>query len=236
MSSTVHRLRSGDTIQIRTGAISGLGPQGPAGPSGSTGPAGPAGPTGERGEVGKVDESATHVTGTGQSVPASTNTLVTFGTVLADDLGAQVSTTNYKPGAGSFLVTAGVCFSKGSGTLTGGRIIRIRLAGTEIWAQAAQAFTVAGVTSSWLTISGGITITDPNAILDIQVWHSDAAALSLSPARLWITRVGPGGIGPVGPQGPIGATGATGATGAQGPAGTVGNNTTTFSQLAAGTG
>lgn len=236
MSSTIIRLRSGDQVQVRTGAVSGIGPQGPSGPTGSTGPEGPEGPQGPQGDTGHVDESATHCTNTAQSVPATTNTLVQFGTVVIDELSAQASTTNFKPGQGNFLVSAGVIFAKGSGTLSGGRVIRIRVDGAVVWEDARGVFSTAGVTSSGVTISGGVSITNPNSIIDIQVWHSDSVSLSLSPARIWITRVGPGPEGPVGPQGPMGPVGATGATGAQGPAGTVGNNTTTFAQLAAGTG
>lgn len=237
MTSTPIRLRSGDVVQVRTGAVAGLGPQGPAGPSGATGPDGPTGPTGDAGPMGAVIELWTHVTGTAQSVPASTNTLVNFPTVDVDELSAKQSDTNFVPGLGTFRVSTNIMFDKGSGTLSGGRIARFLLNGAATgWENSASSFSAAGVTKSALNLSGEIRISNSTDIITVQVWHNDAASLSLSPAKLTISRIGPGPSGPEGPQGPIGPVGATGATGAAGPAGTVGNNTTTFAQLAAGTG
>jgi len=237
MSSIAVRLRSGDTVQVRTGAVAGIGPQGPAGPSGSTGPEGPLGPTGDQGPTGAVVEHACLVSGTAQSVPATTNTLVNFPTVQVDELSAKQSDTNFVPGVGTFDVKVSIMFDKGAGTLSGGRVVRLLLNGAETgWENSGSAFSASGVAKSCLNLSATQRLENSNDILTVQVWHNDSASLALSPARLTITRVGPGPEGPAGPTGPIGPVGDTGATGAQGPAGTVGDNTTTFAQLAAGTG
>lgn len=236
MSSTVVRLRNGDSIQIRTGAVQGIGPQGPSGPSGPAGLTGPAGPTGDTGAMGEVAEHATLATGTGQSIAATTNTLVNFGTVVLDQMSAAQSVTNFVTGVGHFYVSASIMFDKGSGTLTGGRIVRILVDGVAVAEQSSTAISHASITKVGLTCNTGIQITNASSVITVQVWHSDAASQSLAPARLWITRVGPGVAGPAGEQGPQGPVGSTGATGAQGVAGTVGNNTTTFAMLAAGTG
>jgi collagen type I alpha len=236
MSSTPIRLRSGDVVQVRTGAVAGIGPQGPAGPAGATGPAGLSGPEGPAGAIGAVIEHATLVSGTAQSVPATTNTLVNFPTVEIDEMSAKASNTNFVPGVGTYQVSVSVMFDKGSGTLTGGRILRLLVNGVAKWESSAAAFTAAGVTKTAMALTALLRLTSSTDIITVQVWHNDAASLALSPAVLGLSRVGPGPQGPEGPTGPIGPVGNTGATGAPGPAGTVGNNTTTFAQLAAGTG
>jgi len=236
MSSTITRLRSGDQIQIRTGAVQGIGPQGPSGPTGGSGPEGPAGPQGAKGDTGFVSESAVLATsgGSPQSVAASTNTLVNFPTVVVDEMSAKQSDTNFRPGAGRYFVTAYVNFSKGT-AVTGARIIRILQNGAVVWANTLPNTATSTLTASELSVAGGLVLA-ANDIITVQVWHNDSVSLSLNPARLFISRTGPGPQGPEGPQGPQGPVGATGAAGAQGPAGTVGNNNTTFAQIAAGTG
>lgn len=186
--------------------------------------------------MGAVIEHATLVSGTAQSVPATTNTLVNFPTVTVDEMSAKQSSTNFVPGVGTFLVAVSVMFDKGAGTLSGGRILRLLLNGASVWESSAAAFTASGVVKTALTLTAVVRTTSSTDILTVQVWHNDAASLALTPAVMGITRVGPGPAGPEGPTGPQGPVGATGATGAAGPAGTVGNNTTTFAQLAAGTG
>lgn len=191
---------------------------------------------GDAGPVGAVQQLWTSVSGTAQSVAATTNTLANFPTVDVDELSAKQSSTNFVPGIGTYRVSVNVMFDKGSGTLSGGRIVRILLNGAMIWESSANSFSASGVTKSAVNVSGEVRIVNSTDIITVQVWHNDAASLSLSPVKMTITHIGPGPEGPEGPAGPQGPVGATGATGAAGPAGTVGNNTTTFAQLAAGTG
>lgn len=237
MSSQVIRLSSGDAIQLRTGPVSGIGPQGEVGPTGPVGPPGDPGPQGDVGPSGAVTEDATEVTSTAsqQSVASATSTLVTFGTVVRDDMNAQASTTNYRPGAGDYIVATTVTFSNGTGSLTGQRVLRIKVDGTTLAETTAPAVVQSGTSSSSISLFTGLRLTDPTSIITVEVWHNDAVTLSLK-SRMWLSRTGPGPQGVPGPQGAIGPVGATGAAGPKGNPGTVGSNVTTFAQLAAGTG
>src|SRR5688572_3203978 len=88
------RLSSGGQIQVRTGVLSGVGPQGPrglVGPPGADGAQGPAGQTGPMGVVAKMMSRA--VVSSTTSVTANTNTEVAFATVNYDDLGCFTSAT-----------------------------------------------------------------------------------------------------------------------------------------------
>lgn len=230
-TSQIIRLGNGDTVQIRTGAIQGIGPQGPTGPTGLPGQEGPAGPQGERGPIGYVDESALYAkSGTPyQSIPASTNTLVELSGTTLDDFASRQSLTTFKFPIGNYSVFAQATFSRASGTQAGARILRLLMGGDVQW-ETAQVNIGVGLTTS-VTLAGGLNVTNPDAEIALQVWHNDSETLGLNPAQLWISRVGAGVQGEQGEQGIQGPVGATGAQGPQGPAGTIGDHNTTFGAL-----
>lgn len=231
MSSQIIRLGNGDTIQVRTGTVQGVGPQGPTGPTGSAGPEGPQGEQGEQGEIGYVDESATFVQSTApyQSVAANVDTLIEFNDVIMDDFTSRQSVSTFKLPLGNYTFYVCVGFNRSSGTQEGSRILRALTNSDIQWATSCQGSELGSVT--YLTLSGALYITDPETEISFQVQHNDSVTLSLEPSKVWISRVGAGATGPEGPEGPQGPVGATGATGAAGPAGTIGDNNTTFGDI-----
>lgn len=231
--STV-RVTSGDTIQIRTGVLQGIGPQGPTGPTGPQGPQGPQGVAGDTGPMGSIGEFTTDVrSGAAQSIASNTDTLVAFDTVVIDDYSAVQSLTNLKPGVGNFYITAYVRISKqASVNATGARAIRILLDDQPISGNSMSA----PPTIAWDgQCTTGVHITNPDSIIKIQAFQNDGVTLQITSARVWLCRTGSGPRGIQGIQGPVGPIGPVGPAGPTGPAGTIGNNTTTFAAIAAGT-
>lgn len=235
MSSTVVRVATGDTIQIRTGVVQGIGPQGPVGPTGPVGPAGDPGPQGVAGPAGQVIENSFEaVLNTAQSVASGTNTLVAFDSVLTDEFSATQSQTNYKPGVGDFVVTAYVQITKRSNVVaTGSRTIRILKGGNVL---AAVSVAAPPTVAADLNISTAMRNLSPDDIIQVQVLQDEGATLQVLTARLWMSRTGPGPQGPKGDVGPKGDIGPAGPQGPKGASGTVGSNVTTFAALEAGTG
>jgi hypothetical protein len=234
VSSTV-RVSSGNTIQVRTGVLQGIGPVGPTGPAGPQGNIGLQGETGPAGPQGALGEFALDVrAGAAQSIATNTNTLVMYDTVIIDDYSAMQSATNFKPGAGNYYITAYTKITKQSGVnATGLRGLRILAGGVVV---GGNVFGAASTLETEISVNCGLRITDPNLIITIQAIQVEGVTLQLQNSRLWICRTGSGPQGVQGIQGPIGTIGPAGPAGPQGPAGTVGNNTTTFAQLEAGTG
>ena len=230
-SSQVIRLSSGDTIQVRTGTIQGIGPQGPAGPSGPAGPAGPQGESGERGSVGQVEESLLYAYAipTYQSLVISTDSLVTLAAEYADDYAARQSPNTFSLPVGNYTFSANATFVRSTGTQTGARILRLLVGGVVQW-EASQPVISVGTTTS-LSLSGGLFIETPGLAVALQAWHNDSVSILLNPAKLWISRVGAGLTGPQGATGLTGPQGATGAAGPAGPSGAIGNNNTTFGDI-----
>lgn len=231
------RIASGETIQIRTGILQGIGPVGPTGPTGPQGLQGLQGETGPAGPIGQLGEFATDVrSAAAQSIATATNTLVIFDTVVIDDYSAMQSSTNFKPGVGNYYIVAYVKFTKQVGNAVGARALRI-LTTTPTATVGGQSVTAAATIETELTVQTGLRITDPNTVISIQAYQVEGTTLQLAAgSRLWICRTGSGPQGIQGIQGVIGPIGPVGPAGPQGPAGTVGNNTTTFAQLEAGTG
>lgn len=231
MSSKIFRLGNGDTVQVRTGTIQGIGPQGPTGATGDTGPTGPAGTQGEKGDTGYVDESVTYATTQSpyQSIAATTDTLVETNNSIIDDFTARQSLTTFKLPVGMYVFHAGITFDRSTGTQTGDRVVRMLMASTVMWEQMVPCSSIGTTTS--VTLSGGLRVTDANAEIAVQVYHTDSVSLLINPGNVWFSRIGAGLQGPQGEQGETGATGATGAQGIQGPSGTIADNTTTFGAI-----
>lgn len=217
MSSNIVRLGSGEKILVRTGVLQGIGPEGPTGPQGLTGPPGEQGPQGERGLTGYVDDHCTIVTASAQSLPGQTPTVVAFDTVIVDELASQVSTSSYRPGVGTFYVSAWIKFANTDGSVTGERLVEILQAGTVISADRRVVLSTSAYTD--MTVAMGVRITNANDTIQIRAYSSDADTIQINAGRLWISPHGPGPQGPAGPAGPIGLPGATGIQGVPGPPG-----------------
>lgn len=227
-SAQVIRLTSGETIQIRTGVIQGIGPQGPIGPTGPAGAIGETGPQGPPGPMGAIEEFSSEYNLNTQSVGSGTPTLVQW-TVVRDDISAMVSSTNFQLPVGQYFISAWVQMTKQTSiNATGSRSIRILYNSAIVGARSSGA---PPTTVAELSVSTAINVTVGTQVLTVQVEQDEGASLALATGRLWISRVGPGTQGPAGIQGATGPAGPVGATGPIGPAGSVANNTTTYATL-----
>lgn len=228
MSSQVIRVSSGETIQVRTGVIQGIGPQGPVGPTGPQGETGPQGAQGVPGPTGAVIEFSTEVNALAQSIAsATTYTLVSFSQVVRDSLSSVQSNTNFALIAGEYQGTAYLSFSKQAGAAVNTRGVQVLYNGAVIAGQVVRA---APDLATDITVPFTVKSTVATQLLQVQAVQNEGATLSVT-GRLWISRIGPGPAGPAGPQGAQGQPGAVGATGPQGPSGTIANNTTTFAAI-----
>jgi collagen type VII alpha len=231
MSSSVVRVSSGDTIQIRTGVVQGIGPQGPTGPTGPPGQQGDLGPQGNEGPTGSVGEYVTLVRGSVQSIAAATNSLITFDQVVKDDYSAVQSVTNFKPGLGNYYVVASTSFTKQSSvSASGSRVIRVLVDDVVV---AGNSSSAAPSVPTELSVNVGVSITNVNSIIKIQAYQDEGGSvtLQLNNSRMWLCRTGSGPQGVQGPVGPIGPIGPVGPAGPTGPAGPGANSTTTFTLL-----
>lgn len=236
MSSQVIRVSSGETIQVRTGVIQGIGPQGPRGATGPRGEEGPQGPQGIPGPTGYVTDFSSRFLASNQSVSSTgvtsnlptTFTTMAFATVERDELNAQTSSTNYDVAAGDYQGTVYVRFEKQvSVNASGFRAVQVVYNGTVINSVIVPANTLVHtdicVPFEFRSVSSSHTF-------NVKVAHNEGVSLSVN-GNLWFNATGPGVQGPQGPAGPAGATGSTGAQGPVGPAGTIATNTTTFANI-----
>lgn len=227
MSSVIRRIGSGETLQIRTGVLQGIGPQGPVGPTGPQGPEGPQGPQGIPGPTGYVDESATEATGTG-TVSHNSAAYASFSTVTRDEAEVISSATTFALYPGGWQGTAWIRFIKRVGfDGAGSRRVEAVLGGTTV-----ASICVPASPDQDTDITLPFTVSPQiEQNLQIRIFQTEGATLSYS-GRIWISRIGAGERGPTGPEGPQGPPGPTGPQGPAGPAGTLGSGTT-FADLEA---
>lgn len=230
MSSTVIRVVSGETLQIRTGVMQGIGPQGPTGPTGPPGPQGERGEIGVQGETGYVSQESTLVTGGNQGVSANGNTLVSFSQVIHDDLSTQQSATNYQPGEGNYYLAAYVRFNHTSGSPVGHRTVEVLQGGQVVWADTRPVLPNTNFID--INVAGGVRVTGDD-LIQVRASSTDTNPVVIEASRLWISPHGPGTRGPQGPPGPLGPVGPTGIAGPIGPPGNPDGYGATFADLAA---
>jgi hypothetical protein len=206
----VVRLVNGGTIQVRTGALQGMGPIGPKGPSGPQGIDGPAGPVGEQGPIGQIlQKQGRAQVATANALAVNTDTLIGFGSVAYDDLSCFTSTTNITLNqAGDYQLSCWLRFDDAPSTA---REIWFMVGSTLIARKSAMAGTGApfylDLLYPYRAAAGEI----------VNVSARAGSATSVSLGNLVVTRIGSG------PQGPVGPTGPPGIQGAQGPQGIQGN-------------
>ena len=226
----VIRLNNGGVIQVRTGILQGVGPVGPRGLVGETGPAGPEGPQGETGPAGSISSylSSTKVGGT-TAVAADTDTLVSFGSVVVDELNAFDSATNISPNdPGTYQISAWVRFDLPANAGDGVR---------SLWLQSSVENTIARTQT--LAVVDDTTYLDiswphrtvQNEIINVYVRSGDDLSVGVSAGGVALVRIGSGPKGDTGAQGLTGPVGPAGPQGPQGPAGSGGGAYTTYGDL-----
>lgn len=228
--ANVVRLNNGGSIQVRTGVLQGIGPIGPRGLVGPTGPSGPTGPVGETGPMGAIQQYMSK-TKIGAAIPVGpdTDTIVTFGQVLYDDLGAFASATSVAPAeTGDYLISVWGQFSMPSNAGDGIRSLWLQSSteGTLIRAQ------LPAVTddSTYVNLSWPHRFESGESLA---VWCrvGDDVSVALSAGALTLLRVGSGPAGGPGPSGPPGPVGPAGPPGPQGPAGNASDGFNTYADL-----
>ena len=216
---SVIRLNSGGAIQVRTGVLQGVGPVGPQGVQGLKGDQGDPGPQGPTGPMGAITQFATTASNNAAvSLTTNTDTLVTFGNVSVDDLGAATSTTNFTiPVNGVFMVTAWVRFDLPANPGDSQRSVWI--SSTTRGTLARQQVLAVADEETYVQVTWP-GYYNQGEVLQIKARHSDDLAVGITQGSISIVRLGAGPAGPAGVQGPAGPVGPAGPTG---PAGAAGN-------------
>jgi collagen type II alpha len=220
----VVRLVNGGTIQVRTGALQGVGPIGPKGPSGPQGIDGPQGPIGEQGPIGQIlQKQGRAQVATANSLAVNTDTLVAFGSVAYDDLSCFTSTTNITLNqAGDYQLSCWLRFDDAASTA---REIWFMVGSTLIARKSAMAGTGApfylDLLYPYRAAAGEI----------VNVYARAGSATAVSMGNLVVTRIGSGPQGPVGPPGPQGLQGPQGPQGIQGNDGDANSGFTTYAEM-----
>lgn len=216
----VIRLASGDTVQIRSGVLQGLGPQGATGPQGIRGPQGEQGGPGEKGDVGYVDGFRTSGTiNSSQSVAISTWTILNY-TNTGDELGMWQGSNLSSADLTDVNISGWVRWANVADGGTGYRTVQIYNTTTATVLYETQVPAVySGSTSQGFNVS---VRANGGEIINVRVFHNDNEAVSVSAGAVNVYRQGSGprglqgnqgAIGPVGPQGPAGPTGPQGTAG-----------------------
>lgn len=220
------RLVSGGTIQVRTGALQGIGPQGPRGVAGPQGMDGPQGPVGEQGPIGQIlQKQARARVSTNQAVVASTDTLITFGSVDYDQMSVMYGSNLLLP-PNDYLLSAFVRFDDAAATAR------------EVWFQSAlggliaRRSAMAGFGAPWymdLSFPWKVAPDGGGDTVNFYVRSGTTTAISLG--TLTVEVIGSGPKGDPGPAGPQGNQGIQGIQGIQGPPGNANSGFTTYAKL-----
>lgn len=226
----VIRLTSGDTIQVRSGVLQGLGPQGSMGPQGARGPQGEQGLQGEKGDTGYVDafRTAGDISAV-QGVAISTWTNLVFANT-ADELSMWASGSNLSSADQTDVhVTGWVRFNSVADGATGYRAVQLfnSTTNTVLWEDQRPAVysgnTSIGFSHS-VRLGGG-------EIMVVRVLQNDNESVSVGAGAITLYRQGAGPRGLQGIQGEIGPQGPQGPEGPQGPAGSAGGGYATVDDL-----
>lgn len=228
----VIKVASGETIQIRTGVLQGIGAQGPVGPIGPPGPQGDQGTQGDRGETGSIQSFSSECTiGGATALGSGTAAPISFDTNVRDDLAVVTSATTFTaPVAMDLFFSVWVQFGLPADAADGYRQLELRTGGsfaTAIW----KVNTIATVgVPTQLVMTGTVKASAGQAF---QIWgvHNDSLSVAASAGRLDIYRVGSGPAGEQGPEGPVGDVGPAGPPGVAGPDGSASSGFAHYSDL-----
>jgi len=227
--SNVIRLLNGGTIQVRTGVLAGVGPEGPRGLVGPAGPQGEQGFQGDQGPIGQIlqRQSRAVVSGT-TTVSPDTDTLVAFGTVSYDDMGACTSSTNFTlTDVGDYQLNCYLKFEMPANAPDGHRTIFFSSTTNGEIARTSRNAILDEATYVDLSFPHRSTVS--GEVIRVYARSGDDLSCNVTAGSIVITRTG---SGPQGPQGPAGPAGPTGATGPAGPTGATGSASSGFATYA----
>ena len=214
--SSVVRLPSGGTIQVRTGVIQGIGPTGPEGKIGPIGPIGPIGEVGPVGPPGQITRIGARCSAPGtQDVPMNSDTDVSFNGATYDDMGIAALPALFTVKEDSdYLVSVWLRLSRPIGTPVGGRRVSV-VSGSTVLASITTGAVEGMDTDVQLTSVHRALVGNTFKIV---TRHSDTTPLTITDGVIAVHQVGSGPMGPqgiqgVGEQGPIGPEGPRGPTG-----------------------
>lgn len=237
----VIKVASGETIQVRTGVLQGIGPIGPTGPTGPQGPQGMQGPQGEKGEMGQINQLNTEAKIlTPFNVGIDTLTTATFDSVIRDELTMYVSSATFKaPSPMDVFFQVWIAFAAPTDRSDSYRHVELFSSNQGVFAAAtelAYPTTVAGSQAAADDVAVNITLTGTirmttNETVNVRVKHGDSMSVSVNAGRIAMYRVGSGPMGATGPNGATGPQGPQGPTGPQGPAGNSGTGYATYGGL-----
>jgi len=228
MSSVVTRFGNGDTIQISSGYLKGLGLKGDPGEVGPRGPRGRDGRRGVAGPVGQVKEhsayfsigKAIEVTG---SLSAGVNNFtgpweaVPFTEVLHNDgvLSREGTAAKFYLQAGFYMVTTSIIMSSAPYTAPalGRRGIRILVEGKQV---AGDSDALAVGDTSLLTASTMVKADGDHVLVSVEAQTDSDEGDHIVGGTLTISRIGPGAPGRAGRDGRNGADGVPGSDGLSG--------------------
>jgi hypothetical protein len=207
--SSVVRLTSGGSIQVRTGVIQGIGPTGPEGPAGDIGPEGPEGAQGVEGPPGQFEYVLSKCTATGQSLVINTDSNIVWNAATHDELGARTnSTTLTLVEVGDYMINVWIQFAVcGTPPSTGQRHVWVQSATNGTLARVALDAHTTSNTHAHVTAVHRSTVA--NEVINIKARNEDGHAVSISGGNVTITKIGAGLTGPEGPQGVAGVPGTT---------------------------
>jgi hypothetical protein len=221
------RLVNGGTIQVRTGALQGVGPQGPRGVSGPAGPDGPQGIQGDQGPIGQIlEQQALTRMALSAPVVANADTLINFGSVAYDEIGVfGTSNANIVLGkAGGYLISAWVRFDDAP---SGSR---------ELWFQTGPSIIARDSRDSFTGAPFYMSLSYPyralaGEIVNVYVRSASGTQIVAGLGQVTVVRTGSGPIGPEGPEGQQGPRGLQGIQGEKGDDGDANSGFATYSEM-----
>lgn len=228
----VIKVQSGESIQIRTGVIQGIGAQGPVGPIGPAGPTGDQGPQGEVGPMGTINSFSSEVTiGGSTALGSGTPGPIAFDTITRDDLAVVTSSTTFTaPGNMDLFFSVWVQFNLPADPADGYRQLTLRTGSGFSTILSAVTYPAAVGVPTNINFT---TTYKAAASQAFQIWgsHNDSLSVATGAGRLAIYRVGSGPAGEPGPEGPVGPVGPVGPAGPAGPDGSASSGFATYADL-----
>lgn len=232
MNYQVVKINNGDTIQIRTGVLQGIGAPGPTGPIGPQGVIGEQGTQGEVGPMGQISSFSSEVTVAGStSLGSGTAAPITFGTTVRDDLALITSGTTFTaPSAMDLFFSLYIKFDLPGDAADGYRELQLRTGGSFATTQWAVNHNAVLGRVTYVNLTCTVKAASAQAF---QIWglHNDSLSVGVTEGRLAIYRVGSGPAGEAGPEGPTGPVGPAGPAGPTGPDGSASSGFAHYSDL-----
>ena len=226
MTSAV-RLNNGGVIQVRTGVLQGIGPVGPRGAQGLQGMQGDQGPEGPTGPPGQILQYFTSAQATRQTLVTGQNALVSFGSVLADDMGISTSPTNFTINQdGDYQVSVWAEFAPAPDNPQR-RAMWLQVNGTSVCLTQLPGIPDAATRLNFTWVHRAVV----GDLFQIGAFHADAGSLDLTSGAIAIVRVGSGPVGPAGPAGSTGPVGPPGPKGDKGDPGSASSGFATYGDL-----